>query len=277
MTTFKQKLYAAGRSVKKHSPAIYIGLGVTGFAGTAVLAYKSRAKLEEVIVELEVNKEEGIEVNKTQVIKDVVGAVYLPVALGVASTTCILMAHKIQSNRIKTLMGALVVQQAQNVYFNEKYKAQHGEEAYQKFVTPTKEEVEITELKNGKTKETVKTVKDDIDNSIGQWYDESTEYVSDDHAYNIAYISSVNERLQTLLFQRGSLMLNEVREALGFERIRTGALLGWTTADTFDLERTVTVVNNPVTGELEDNIWVTWTPARYVYEDVEFNGRYSIY
>lgn len=277
MTTFKQKLHTAGRTVKKHSPAIYIGLGVAGFAGTAVLAYKSRAKLEEVIVELEVDKEEGIEVNKTQVIKDVVGAVYLPVALGVASTTCILMAHKIQSNRIKTLMGALVVQQAQNVYFGEKYKKQHGEEAYTKFMTPTEEEITTTELKNGKTKETVKTIKTGIDNSIGQWYDESAEYVSDDHTYNVAYISAVNEKMQTLLFQRGSLLLNEVREALGFERIRTGALMGWTTSDVFDIERIITVVSNPVTDELEDNIWVTWTTARYIYDDVEFNGRYSIY
>ena len=114
-----------------------------------------------------------------------------------------------------------------------------------------------------------------MDKTIGQWYDESIEYVSDDHTYNMAYIDSVDEQLQTILFARGSLMLNEVREALGLERIRAGALLGWTTQDNFSLDKVVTMIEDE--GTLKEQIWVTWTRPRYVYDEVEFNGRYSVY
>ena len=82
--------------------------------------------------------------------------------------------------------------------------------------------------------------------------------------------------MQTLLFQRGSLLLNEVREALGFERIRSGALVGWTTQDNFDIEFNVMEMADEVTGELKKQIWVTWTRPRYIYEEVELGGgRYS--
>src|SRR5699024_5491541 len=144
-------------------------------------------------------------------------------------------------------------------------------------MVPTEQVEYEEEDKNGKKKKKVEEVKKEIDKSIGQWYSDSTEYVSDDHTYNMAYIESVSETLQTRLFQRGTLLLNEVREELGLERIRAGALLGWTSADNFDIQRVVTTMGDITKGESPEQIWVTWTKPRYIYDDIEFNDRYGIY
>jgi hypothetical protein len=274
--SFKTVMFKAGMSLKKHSPAIFTGVGIVGLGATAYLAYKSRDKVEAVVEEIERKRDLDIPVNKMEVAKDLTEALYQPVVAGAASVVCILMAQKIQNNRIKVLVGTLAVEQARNIYFEKKDRKQHGDEEYTKFITPTDEVERIEVDKKGKEKITVEQVKKDIDQTIGQWYDESSEYVSDDHTYNVMKIDSVNESMQTLLFHRGSLLLNEVREALGFERIRAGALLGWTTSDNFDIEKNVVVIKDEETGELKEEIWVTWSRPRYIYDSIELGaGRYS--
>ena len=273
---FKQLLAKTTMVIKKKSPAILTGVGIVGLGATAYLAYKSRDKVEAIVEDIEQKRADEVEIDKVEVAKDIAEAVYLPVAVGALSVTAIFMSYRIQNNRIAILAGALASQQAQNMLFESKYRKQHGDEAYRKFVTPTEEVEEVTTDAKGKEKISVKEIKSDVDKTIGQWYDESTEYASDDHVYNMAVIDAVNERLQTILFQRGALMLNEVREALGFERIRSGALLGWTTSDSFDIEKVVTMLGDEHMGEMQQQIYVTWTRPRYIYEEVEFNGRYSV-
>jgi hypothetical protein len=275
--TIKQTFGKVAMGLKKHSPAIFTGVGVVGLGATAYLAYKSRDKVETVVEKIEDKRHAGQEVNKAEVARDIAEAIYQPVLVGAASVTCILLAHRIQHKRILTLAGALAVEQSRNVFFEKKYRKQYGDEAYQQFIVPTDEEEHVETNSKGKEKITVKEVKKDIDQTIGQWYSESEEYASDDHTYNLSMIDTVNERMQTMLFQRGTLLLNEVREALGFERIRAGALLGWTSADNFEIEKVVTMLGDESIGESKEQIWVTWSRPRYIYEDVDFNGRYSIY
>jgi hypothetical protein len=274
---FKQKLQQAGRKLAEHSPVIFTGLGIAGLGATAYLAYKSRDKVEEVVEEIERKNDLELEVNKAEVAKDIAEAIYKPVLVGALSVTCIVMAHRIQHKRILTLAGALAVEQSRNIWFEQKYRKQHGNEEWNKFVIPT-DEIETVEVgKNGKDKITVTQVKSDVDKSLGQWYSDSEEYARDDHHYNMEMIRSKTETLQTILFQRGSLTLNEVREALGFERIRSGALLGWTTADSFDIETHVANIGEEELGEAPSQIWVTWSHPSYIYDKIEFNGRYNQY
>lgn len=273
----KQLLSKTGMKIKKNSPAILTGVGVIGLGATAYLAYKSRKKVEAVVVNIEEARDNGEEINKMEVVRDLTEALYLPITVGALSVTSIIMSYRIQNNRIAVLAGALATTQAQNLWFESKYRKQHGEEAYQKFITPIDEEIHEEEGKNGKPKQTVTQVKKEIDQTIGQWYDESSEYVSDDHTYNIAYIESVTEKLNTILFQRGHLMLNEVREAMGFERIRAGALLGWSSGDIFNVDKIVTVMKEEDSEELKEQIWVTWSRPRYIYDEIDFTGRYSIH
>lgn len=275
--SMKTVLNKVGMSLKKNSPAILTGAGVVGLGATAYLAYKSRDKVEAVVEDIEEKRFNDEEVDKVKVVRDLTEALYLPIVVGATSVTCIFMSYRIQNNRISVLTGALAAQQARNLYFENKYRKQHGDEAYAKFSAPTEQEESVEVDKKGKEKITVQEVKKDIDHTIGQWFDESSEATSDDHTYNVAYIDSVNDRMQALLFQRGTLLLNEVREALGFDRIRAGALLGWTTSDNFDIDKVITTLGDEDSGELKEQIWVTWSRPRYIYDDMEFNGRYSIY
>lgn len=276
MSKFKQFVNKAVMSTKKNSPTILTTLGVIGLGATAYLAYKSRDKVEAVVLDIEESRDNEIEINKVEVARDIAEAVYLPVAVGALSVAAIVWSYKIQNNRIAVLATTLTAQQLQSKLFEEKYRKEHGEEAYKKFITPTERQETVEEGKNGKSKVIINEIRQDVDKTFGQWYDESSEYVSDDHTYNVAMIDSVAEKLELILFQRGSLLLNEVREALGFERIRQGAMLGWTTGDVFNIEKVVTAIQDPGDEEIKEQIWVTWARPRYIYEEVEFNGRYSI-
>ncbi len=276
MSKFKQLVSKAVLKTKKNSPAILTGIGIIGLGATAVLAYKSRHKVEEVVLNIEEARINEEEIDKVEVARDLVEALYLPVIVGTASVTAIFMSYRIQNNRIAILAGSLAASQAQNMLFEKKYRETHGDEEYVKFIAPTdKITTDVVDSK-GKVKQSIAEVKKDVDHTIGQWYDESIEYVSDDHTYNVAMIDSITEKLELKLFQRGTLLLNEVREALGFERIRAGALLGWTAGDTFSIDKVVTIMSDEADGELKEQIWVTWSRPRYIYDEVEFNGRYSV-
>lgn len=280
--SIKTVMFKVGHSLKKNSPAIFTGVDIVGLGATAYLAYKSRDKVEEVVQEIERKRDLEIPVNKLEVARDLTEAVYKPVLVGTLSIVSIIAAHKIQNNRIKALAGALLVEQARNIYFEKKYRKQHGEEAYNKFIMPTEEVERVTVDSKGKEKITAEEVKLDVDKTIGQWFEDSSEYFSDDHSYNIQYIDSVNDRMQTLLFQRGTLVLNEVLDALGFDRIRNGALIGWSTQDSFEITKHISMMpvydkNGEPTGEKKEQIWVTWARPRYIFEDVEYTGRYSIH
>lgn len=276
--TIKQTFLKAGRTIGKFAPEIYTSLGVVGVGATAYLAYKSKDKVEEIVTEVEERRDHDLPVSPVKVAKDLGVALYIPITVGVLSIGSILMAHNIQRKRILTLTGALAAQQAQNLYFENKYRKKHGDKEFEEFMIPTEQiKREETDPK-GKKKEVIEDVKKEVDSTIGEWYSESTEYVSDDHGYNMAYIDSISEKLQTRLFQRGNLLLGEVREELGFERGgRASALLGWTTADDFDIRKVVTTLGDETAGELKEQIYVSWSTPKYIYDDIEFNSRYSTY
>lgn len=267
---FKKLVTKTGFALKKHSPALFTAVGIIGLGATAVLAYKSRDKVEAVIEDIEEARELNEEIDKVTVAKGIAEAVYLPVVVGIASAACLVLSHKIQNGRITALAGVVAVQQARNIAMESKYKEVHGEEAYKQFVAPVTREEEITTDGKGKEKKTYKMVKEELDKSIGQWYEDSSEYASDDFEYNMTVIESVNANMQAKLWARGHLLLNEVRDALGLERIRNGALVGWSTGDNFSIETVVTNTDKP------NDIWVTWTTPKYIYDTVEFNGHYSI-
>jgi hypothetical protein len=261
---------------KKHSPIIFMTSGVV-LAGWAMWeAYSARNKVEAVVERVEEARQNEEEISKMEVVKDLGEALYKPILIGIASIGCILLAHNIQSNRIKVLMGALVTEQARNVYFEHKYRKEHGDEAYEKFSAPV-ENIEHTEIgKNGKEKITIQSVKRGVSETIGRWFSDSSEYASDDMEYNITYVEAINNKMNTLLFQRGHLLLNEVYDALGFPRNREGALLGWSSGE-FEIKSQVLAVGNEEDGESRNQLWVTWTTAKYVHNDIEFNTRYSPY
>src|SRR5690625_1650689 len=148
--SLKNKFKNAGRAIAKNSPAIFTGLGVVGLGATAYFAYKSREGVEEIVEGVEEAREQGHDINRWEVTKDLAGVMALPVTTGLLSGACIITAHRIQNQRIGALSSALLAQQARNVYFEQKYKKQHGEEEYEKFITPMETETRTVTDKKGK-------------------------------------------------------------------------------------------------------------------------------
>ena len=270
--SLKEKVQQAGKTLAKNSPTIFTGLGIVGLGATAYFAYKSRDGVEDIVDAIEETREAGEEVNRMEVARDLLGVMALPVATGLLSGACIITAHRIQNQRIGTLSTALLAQQAKNLYFEKKYKEQNGEEEYNRFMMPVEEE----EVTNEAGEKTTVDVRQDPNSLIGAWFDKSKEYASDDHTYNLSYIESSNDKLQTRLFQKGHLLLNEVLDELGLDRIPSGQLMGWSTADLFQLDKTV-LNERDEEGNIIPQIWVTWPDAHYIYNDIDFTGRYSPY
>ena len=297
-TKLVQGLNTISQTVGKHSPLILTVGGVVGLGATAIYSYKAAKKVEVIVEKIEdarmteeyIASVEGttmdtiehadlaevkadfVPVNRMEVAKELVGALALPVTLGIASITCIGLSYHIQNNRIGTLAAALATASAERAYFHSKYKKQHGEEEYQRFTTPTDNSKMTVVDAKGKEKEIDVDTKTDVPSLHGEWFDKSSEYSKDDHDYNMAFIRSVESNLQLKQFRKGFLLMNEAFDALGLPRTRAGALIGWSTGMGFDLYPEVTNCLNKVTQEIEPQIYVKWTKPTYIYETIEFDS-----
>lgn len=301
-----KSVYKVGNAIAKHSPVLLTVGGVLGLGATAVLSYKAAAKVEVITEKIEKSNfgesekqritqemtnpnqrlldEEYAELEndlaivteeyrlytKKEVVRDIAGAVALPVLTGIASLACITLSYYIQNNRIVNLASALATATAERHYYKNKYAEQHGEEAAKVFYTPTQDgEVETTDAK-GKAKKVKGKMKADIPSLHGEWFDKSSEYVSDDHDYNMAFINSVTSKMDLKMFQKGSLTMNEVFDELGLQRTRGGAIMGWSVGTGFNLYTEVTNVLNKYTGEEELQIYVKWPTPVAIYDVIEF-------
>lgn len=265
-----QTLNKVGLVLQKNSPAILTGVGVVGLGATGWFAYKSAAKVEVVVADIEYIRDNNLEFDRVQLTKNIIGAVALPIALGAATILCFAASYKIQNNRILGLTGALAANMAERAYYEAKFKSDYGEEEHKKFMTPVTRE-ERTFNKDGEEVTEEVSIQDDSGGLTGNWYKNSEYYTSDDHRYNQSQITSTANKLDLILFRRGHLLMNEVNDELGFPRTRMGNLLGWKTSTGFNIEQEVTNCLNEA-GELRPEIFVRWTTPVYVYETIEFGN-----
>lgn len=295
---FIQGLNKVAKGFSKNSPLILTVTGVIGIGATAVLAYKSRSRVEAIIEEVEETRkdeerinelidlqdrltdeeetelsylqENYVPVSKAVVIRDLAGAVALPVVTGVASLACVTLSWYIMNNRLLTVSGALATATAEHVYYKRKVADRFGEEVERELSTPVhKVEADYTDEK-GKKKTGEVNVKDTLESLEGRWFDESMEYTADDFSYNKAFVEAVGEKLGVQFMNRGSLTLNQVYDALGFPRSRAGALMGWSGAG-FAIDTQVVHTLNKETGFLEPQLYVKWPRPHYIYDTMELD------
>jgi len=298
-TKLTRSLGALKHGAQKNSPLILTILGVIGLGATAYLTYKSHDKLkaitddlegrrvtEERITELqngedlEPEEQQELEtlqkdfkpIKRTEVVRDVAGAVAAPVLTGSLSVCAIALSYYIMNNRVLNLAASLATATAQNAYYDKKFKEEFGEKKYDEFKAQTEETEMTTTDKNGKDKtKKVKVQTRDL-NLDGQWFDSSTEYASDDNAYNDQFIASKTQILQDKLFRDGFLLLNQARDELGFDRTRDGALIGWSAADDFDIFEKYVRTTIPSTNQEVAVPYVSWTKPKYIYDQIDYKN-----
>ena len=239
---------------KKHSPVILLGAGIVGVVATVVLASRATLQLESVLDKVEDNKKKLAEVKpimeaghetyteetykKDTVIVYVqaVGSVvklYAPsIALGVVSIGCLIGSHNILSRRNAGLMAAYASIAKGFSEYRQRVVADVGEEKDREY-RHGYEMAEITaETKNGPKVSTVKQLgSKDGPSDYARYFEKGVNVSwSPTPDYNLIFLRGQQSMANDRLNANGHLLLNDVYDALGFDRTEAGCVVGWVKA-----------------------------------------------
>lgn len=297
----------AAHTVGKNSPLILTVAGVIGLGSTAVLAYKASKKVEVITEKLEESREledkitklevldqmnsldaggqfeldearaEYQPVSRPEVVKDIAGAVALPVVVGLLSVASIALSYHVLTNRNNMLATALGAAVAEHHYYKSRVQEMVSEEQYRELETPVRREDGNFKDEDGKKVTDPVFSKVDHRSMTGEWFDQSSEYTVDDHSYNLMFVKAAAEKLEGKMFRKGYVRLNEVFDELGLARTRLGESMGWNQSDSFGLETTVTNIRVTDQGEefVRPEIYISWPTPKPIYNDVDYDGRYA--
>lgn len=242
--TFTKVAGRTGLKLQKHSPEILIAAGITGIVVGTIMACRATRKLDEVMEEQQKEKTyledfywEG-EIDHKEYQKNLakvyvttglkIAKLYAPaVTMEVAAIGCVLGAHGIMKKRNVALMAAYkAVEQSFNDY-RQRVIEEFGEEKdYDLKHGIQHEKVKVDE--DGK--KVTKTLNKADPNNISQYarfFDAASKEWQGIPEYDLMFLKSQQNYMNDLLHARGHVFLNEVYDALGLERSRAGAVVGW--------------------------------------------------
>lgn len=239
--TFTKVAGRTGLKLQKHSPEILMAAGITGIIVSTVMACRATTKLDEVMEEHEdavdnIKSDAGLlendyrkELAKTYATTGLkIVKLYGPaVTLQIASIGCVLGSHGIMKKRNVALMAAYkAVEQSFNDY-RQRVIEEFGEEKdYDLKHGIQHEKVKVDE--DGK--KVTKTLNKADPNNISQYarfFDAASKEWQGIPEYDLMFLKSQQNYINDLLHARGHVFLNEVYDALGLERSRAGAIVGW--------------------------------------------------
>jgi len=217
--------------LRKNSPHILFGVGVTGVVGGTVLACRATLKLERYVNEFEdevkAEKPNATSQDMAYIYGKHTGkivALYAPaVAVGGIGLMCLTGSHVQLTKR----NGALTVAYAGLLRAYEGYRERVQEEVGLEKEIELFHGIESTTTTIDGTKIDSKTV--DV-NKLSQYsriFDESNANYVKDAEINRIFVQCQQNYFNTLLQVRGHVFLNEVYQHLGFEHSSAGSIVGW--------------------------------------------------
>jgi hypothetical protein len=231
----QRTLSRSALKISKHSPTILTVVGIAGLLTAGVIAAKqtlkleatldnSNARLENVKHHVEEGDATQRDVNKAVIANsvDLVKLYWLPVTLGIASGTVILVGHSILHKRNLALVGAYAtLQEAYNNY-RQRVVEEYGAEADEKFRYGIRDVVELDD--NGK-----KTKSQTVDPTFDYVFSFGPENDNWNgvHEHNLFFVTRFQQIFNDKLQVRGHVFLNDVLRALGMEDTKAGAVTGW--------------------------------------------------
>lgn len=240
---------------KKHSPEILVGVGIVGVVASSVLACKATLKVNAVLDESKQNIEkirEATEKGATPIGEEYTAEdskkdltimytqtavklvkLYAPsVALGTVSIAAIVSGHKILRKRNVALAAAYATVEKSFKDYRGRVVERFGEalDKELKYNIKTKEVEEIVVNEDGSetvVKSTTTVVDpNNIDDTSRIWYEGNPGFTKDPE-HNLRYLKMVQATMNNKLQAQGYLPLNDVYEALGFDKTSYGQVLGW--------------------------------------------------
>lgn len=252
--TAKFAIGRGGLVLKKYSPEILTAAGVIGTVGSTVLACKATLKVEDILDEakkksnlinavhdgeIEVDAEytdkdysKDLIVNRTQTAVKLIKLYGPAITLGALSITAILGGQHILRKRNVAVMAAYKLCEESFNNYRSRVKDELGEEKDRQFYYGMTEETvkDKVKSKDGKTKTVTKKVEkapDHLYSQYARFFDEANINWDKSPEQNMYFLKMVQNQMNDKLKARGHVFLNEVYDALGFDRSEAGQLVGW--------------------------------------------------
>lgn len=247
--------HKVGFTLKKHSPAICIGVGIVGTVVGTVMACKATLKVNDILNETKehVDKihqcmddaelQESGRYTEKDAKKDLTAVyaqtgvklvkLYAPaVVVSGLSIASILASYKILNTRNVALSAAYTVVDKSFKDYRKRVKERFGDKVDRELRHNIKAEtIEVTTVdENGKEQVETKTVNVasiDENSDYAVFFDESSPYWEKDAEYNKMFVKQVERAANRKLIQQGHLYLNEVYKMLGVKETRAGQIVGW--------------------------------------------------
>jgi hypothetical protein len=247
-----RKIGAQSLTASEKAPKLLFVGGVVGMVGSTVLACRATLKLEEVLDNIEADKNRALDVKSMvespqytgtetytdkEYKKDItiitvrgigeVAKLYAPaVALGAVSIFALTKSHNLLQDRNVALTAAYAAVDGAYNRYRERVIDRYGAEVDEE-IRYEMEQVDVLDEETGKV-----TSETRITGAPGsryfRWYDEeSSSNFSQDPDTNIMFLRTVQNYCNDQLKSRGHFFLNEVFTELGLKHTEAGAVVGW--------------------------------------------------
>jgi hypothetical protein len=218
---------------QKHSPLILTIGGVLGGVVSTVLAAKATLKLEneinwisEGLAVADMEKENLTQQEHVKNLAYVYGKgglhivkIYGPaITVGAVSIAAIIGGHGIMQRRNAGLMVAYVGLEKAYNQLKKRVEEKYGEDGA---------EIVIGKLEKQEDGREVLIVEPDGPSPYARFFDEVSTQWKRDADYNRVFLQAQQQMANNLLQARGHVFLNDIYDALGFERTPGGSIVGW--------------------------------------------------
>jgi len=250
MSNITQITASGVETVKKFSPEILAVVGVAGLVTSTVLVARATLKLENVVDQLEEEKqfqhyrhEQGL-IDDKELKKALfrvqakfvgrLGKLYgIPVGLGVASIGALLGGQGVLKKRNVALVGAYKSLEGAYNQYRERVVAEVGEEKEREIRLNLRALGDDENQGDSDDSKPMALLEDQKKSMLGAspyaiYYDRYTASTwTDNPDYNVALLSAQQNVLNEALATKGFLFLNDVYKALGMETTEAGQQVGW--------------------------------------------------
>lgn len=253
MNKVSGSVHKIGFELKKHSPEIFIAVGVVGTVASAVMACKATTKLSDILEESKEQIDAIHEAPQKEELKDKydedmmrkdlalvyfqtgikVAKLYAPaVILGTLSITSIVASNNILRKRNVALAAAYATVDKGFKEYRERVVERYGEQVDYELThnIKTKEITETVVDEKGKEKQVKKTVEvadPTVTNEYVKYFTRTNPYWDDTPDYVEMFLRAQQNYANDRLKIEKALTLNDVYDSLGFQKTKAGMVVGW--------------------------------------------------
>lgn len=258
MTNVTRAFHSFGFKIKKHSPEILIVTGIVGVVTSTVLACKATTKVNDVIEkgktaindihDKQADVEAGIisveeftpEVQRRELAiaygrtgYELVKLYAPAVTVGVLSLTAIVSSNNILRKRNIALASAYAATEKLFKEYRGRVVDRFGKEIDRelRYNIKTREIEETVTTEDGSEvtqKRTIQVAEGPLHDEFSRIFDETCPNWVKDANKNKFFIMQVERFANQKLREQGYLFMNDVLEALGFDKTAAGQVVGWT-------------------------------------------------